>query len=185
MSLLRLLLVTVCALSVTSSPLRAQSLADAAAKGAAAKPLAAKKITNADLPKTSVPEGAVTAPAPPRPTSPTVAATPAPTRNAAADALLGRDLTALRTVLRDHNKLAAQYAEACAGKVTSAGWTLRGEEITTANWQTPACRTIAADLERQSVAYAGGRRALEEKARTSGILPGVMRALFTSYGFPD
>jgi hypothetical protein len=49
----------------------------------------------------------------------------------------------------------------------------------------PGVSDRGADLARQVDAYTGGRRALEELARTSGILPGDVRALIVSYGLPD
>jgi hypothetical protein len=82
----------------------------------------------------------------------------------AAVALLGDRLTALHAVQADRAKSTAQYQEACAGKVSSAGFLIRGVLVTTANEETPACRAIAADLVRQTTAFDLEHKAIVETA---------------------
>jgi hypothetical protein len=94
-----------------------------------------------------------------------------------ATTLLGARIDALREKVPTRIQLAAQYRDACAGKETSAGWTLRGQLITTPNAETPQCRTIASDLQTLTRAIALEHDALTELARRNGILPGVQREL--------
>ena len=102
----------------------------------------------------------------------------------AAVALLDGRLVALHVVQIDRDRAAAHYNDACAGKVTSAGWLLRGELITTPNAETPVCRAMATDLEKLTRTFNLDHAAIAETARTRGILPGVLRALFMEHDLP-
>jgi len=104
---------------------------------------------------------------------------------AAGVALLGARLVAVRQLLTTRDRTAAQYRDACAGKQTSAGWLLRGEEVTTPNAETPVCRSTLSELESQTATYTAERAAITETARVNGILPGVLRDLLTSNNLPD
>ncbi len=192
---MRITVVALVMLGLTPTPALAQSLMDAAAAAAKAK---AESTLVWIAPRTTVAtavEPVTTTPAV-TPIAATSSATlgeasPAgPTdalakNRAAGAALLGARLVAVRQLLTKRTQTTAQYQEACAGKETSAGWKLRGEEITTPNAQTPVCLTLASDLENQTGTYTRERAAITETARTGGILPGVLRDLLTSHALPD
>lgn len=103
----------------------------------------------------------------------------------AAAALLDNRLVALSAAMAERDQTAARYQDACEGKATSAGWLLKGQLIMTPNAETPACRTMASDLARQTSAYAAEHAAIEETARTSRILPGVLRDILAAHHIPE
>lgn len=103
----------------------------------------------------------------------------------AAAALLEKRLVALSAAMAERDQTAARYQDACAGKATSAGWLLKGQLIMTPNAETPACRAMASDLARQRSAYDTEHAAIEETARVSRILPGVLRDILAAHNIPE
>jgi hypothetical protein len=69
--------------------------------------------------------------------------------------------------------------------VTSAGWLLRGQLITTPNDETPVCRSLATDLAAERAAVTRESAAITDAAHIAGIFPGVLRDLFASHGLPN
>jgi hypothetical protein len=191
----RRLLLTVVLCLTASTVGRTQSLGEVAKAEAArraALPTAGKVLGDlkpeparpANAPETVVPSVDVPI-APAATASPAFASGTLTANQTAGAALLTDRLVALEKVFASRTQLAAQYRDACAGKETSAGWALGGALIATPNEETPVCRRIASDLERDTTAFDVEHRALTETARRAGIFPGVLRELFFRHGLPE